>query len=220
MVLTPCPDQDVPKDTVVSIICNTTVIIYFSSLEYVFVGYGIEGFFFSFLFLCWALFLCEQKQICRNSDLLRVHFCPCCSHWQSSYWGLQDKQETIPILPPYSKISWISFTTVRPRIPPANLSVAEIIQRQLPSLSCLREMLRLDTGLYLCSAWRGDLSATALDISSSAEEAFVAALHVTSFWHLKKWLQHLRWTLCNMIKQSSCSCKWGLGISMNFMVWK
>lgn len=44
LVLTPRLAQDVPKDTVESIICNTAVIIYFSSLEYVFVGFGVEGF--------------------------------------------------------------------------------------------------------------------------------------------------------------------------------
>ena len=47
LVLTPRLVQDVPKGTVESIICNATVIIYFSSLEYVFVGFGVEGFFSS-----------------------------------------------------------------------------------------------------------------------------------------------------------------------------
>lgn len=47
LALTPRLAQDVPKDTVKSIVCNTTVIIYFSSLEYVFVGFGVEGFFSS-----------------------------------------------------------------------------------------------------------------------------------------------------------------------------
>lgn len=44
LVLTPRLARDVPKDTVKSIICNTTVIICFSSLAYVFVGLGVEGF--------------------------------------------------------------------------------------------------------------------------------------------------------------------------------
>lgn len=94
--------QDVPKDTVESIICNTTVIIYFSSLEYVFVGLGVEGFFL--LLSCFSLWTKADLQW-KNNDLLRVQFCLRCSHWQSSHWGLQEKQATIPILPCYPEIS-------------------------------------------------------------------------------------------------------------------
>lgn len=46
LVLTPCLAQGVPKNTSKSIICNTTVILYFSSLEYVFMRLGVEGYFF------------------------------------------------------------------------------------------------------------------------------------------------------------------------------
>lgn len=57
LVLTPRLALDSPKDTAESIICNTTVIIHFSALDYVFVRFGVEESFSSIV----ELFLSENK---------------------------------------------------------------------------------------------------------------------------------------------------------------
>lgn len=82
LILTPHLAKDAPKDTAESIICNTTVIIHFWALDYVFMRFGVEDFFSSVV----ELFSLRTKADlqCGNNDFLRVQLCPCCSHWQNS----------------------------------------------------------------------------------------------------------------------------------------
>lgn len=101
LVLTPHLVQDVPKDTVKSIICNTTVIIYFSSLEYVFVRFWVKDLFLPLS--CFSLWTKAHLQ-CRNNGLLRVQFCPHCSHWQSSE-AFRVKNKQFLFCPPIWKYS-------------------------------------------------------------------------------------------------------------------
>lgn len=125
LVLTPCLAQDVPKDTSKSIICNTTVIIYFSSLEYVFMGFGVERLFL--LLSCFCSWTKADLQ-CRNNGLLRASSALAAVIGKAHTEAFGINKQQFHFLSLYPEISWISFNPSRPRIPPANWSVAEATQ--------------------------------------------------------------------------------------------